>query len=165
MLTKKLTPKEKMKLTSTKKMQKHKSYGYCYIVIHIDSSLNYEIINYDLYRGSNVLKRFITKIKKELLTIQEDLSAPAEMIMAPGDLKVYNEATKCWICKGPFLKLAPKVVQTLKKAKHNLLEIKELESCMEKEHPEKKETQKRYREALSALNQKIKDHDHINGNY
>ena len=36
---------------------------------------------------------------------------------------------------------------------------------MENEHPEKKEAQKRYREALSALNRKVKDHDHINGKY
>ena len=36
---------------------------------------------------------------------------------------------------------------------------------MEKEHPKKKEAQKRYREALSALNRKVKDHDHINGKY
>src|SRR5271154_5285187 len=36
---------------------------------------------------------------------------------------------------------------------------------MEKEHPEKKEAQKRYRETLSTLNRKVKDHDHINGQY
>ena len=82
--------------------------------------------------------------KSKRNSIQEDLSAPAEMIMAPGNLKAYNEATECWICKGLFLKLAPKVVQTLEEAKHNLLEIKEQESYMEKEHPKKKEVQKRY---------------------
>ncbi|CAI2175054.1 16944_t:CDS:2, partial [Funneliformis geosporum] len=100
-----------------------------------------------------------------LANIQEDLSAPAEMIMSPGDLKAYNEATEYWICKGPFLKPAPEVVQKLEEAKHNLLEIKEWESCMKKEHPKKKEAQKKYREALSGLNRKVKDHDHINGNY
>ena len=61
----------------------------------MDSSLNYEIVSHDLYKGSDVLERFVTKIKEELLAIQEDLSAPAEMIMAPGDLKAYNEATEC----------------------------------------------------------------------
>ncbi|PKY18922.1 hypothetical protein RhiirB3_431832 [Rhizophagus irregularis] len=50
-----------------------------------------------------------------------------------------SEVTECWIYKGPFLKPAPKVVQKLEEAKHNLLEIKEWES--------------------------LKDHDHINGNY
>ncbi|CAG8777314.1 7090_t:CDS:1, partial [Ambispora leptoticha] len=59
----------------------------------------------------------------------------------------------------------PEVVQKLEEAKHNLLEIKEWKSCMEKEHSKKKEAQKKYREALSALNRKVKDHDHINGNY
>jgi hypothetical protein len=165
MLTEKLTPEEKTKLTSTERMQKHKPCGYCYAVIHMDNSLNYEIVSHNLYRGPDALERFVFKIKEELLVIQEDLSAPAEMIMALGNLKAYNEVTECWICKGPFLKPASEVVQKLKKAKHNLLEIKEWELYMKKEHPEKKEAQKRYREALSALNQKVKDHDHINGNY
>ncbi|PKY57581.1 hypothetical protein RhiirA4_478739 [Rhizophagus irregularis] len=144
--------------------QMHKPCGYCYVVVRMDSSLNYEIISQDLYRGPDALERFVTKIEEELANIQEDLSAPAEMIMAPGDLKAYNEATECWICKGPFLKPAPEIVQKLEEAKHNLLEIKEWETCMEKEHSKKKEAQKRYREALSALNRKVKDHDHINGN-
>ena len=110
----------------------------------MDSSLNYEIVSHDLYRGPDVLERFVLKIEEKLLAIQEDLSALTEMIIAPGDLKTYNEAIKCWICKGPFLKLAPEVVQKLKEAKHNLLEIKEWKSCMEKKHPKKKEVQKRY---------------------
>ncbi|CAI2186381.1 19272_t:CDS:1 [Funneliformis geosporum] len=165
MLTEKLTSEEKMKLTHTERLQTHRPCGYCYVIVQIDSSLNYEIISHNLYRGPDALERFVLKIKEELLAIQEDLSALAEMIMAPGDLKAYNKATECWICKGPFLKPAPEVVQKLEEAKHNLLEIKEWESCMEKEHPEKKEAQKRYREALSALNRKVKDYDHINGNY
>jgi hypothetical protein len=165
MLTEKLTPEEKTKLTHTERLQMHKPCGYCYVVVRMDSSLNYEIISHDLYRGPDALEKFVEKIEEELANIQEDLSAPAEMIMSPGDLKAYNEATECWICKGPFLKPAPEVVQKLEEAKHNLLEIKEWESCMEKEHPKKKEAQKKYREALSALNRKVKDHDHINGNY
>ena len=143
----------------------YKSYKYCYVVVRIDSSLNYEVVSHDLYRGPDALEKFVERIEGELLNIQTDLSAPAEMIMAPGDLKAYNDATECWICKGPFLKPAPEVLQKLEEAKHRLLEVKEWETCMEKEHPEKKEVQKRYREALSALNQKVKDHDHINGKY
>ncbi|PKC52938.1 hypothetical protein RhiirA1_480347 [Rhizophagus irregularis] len=85
--------------------------------------------------------------------------------MAPGDLKTYNEATECWICKGPFLKSAPEVVQKLEEAKHNLLEIKEWETYMEKEHPKKKEAQKEYSKALSGINRKVKDHDHISGKF
>ena len=41
--------------------------------------------------------------------------------------------------QGTFLKPAPKILQKLEEAKHNLLEIKEWETCMEKEHPKKKE--------------------------
>src|SRR6266496_6005792 len=87
MLTEKLTPEEKIKLTSTERMQKHKPCGYCYAVIRMNSSLNYEIVSHNLYRGPDALERFVLKIEEKLLVIQEDLSAPAEMIMAPGDLK------------------------------------------------------------------------------
>ncbi|CAB4441221.1 unnamed protein product [Rhizophagus irregularis] len=144
MLTEKLTPEEKMKLTHTERLQMHKLYDYYYVVIRIDSSFNYKIINHDLYRSSDMLERFVIKIEEELANIQEDLSVPAEIIMAP----------------------VSEIVQKIEEAKHNLLEIKEWESCMEKEHPKKKEVQKRYREALSVFNQKVKDHDHhINGKY
>src|ERR1044072_3638867 len=115
----------------------------------MDSSLNYKIVSHNLYRGPDALERFVTKIEKELLAIQEDLSAPAEMIMVPEDLKAYNEATECWICKGPFLKLALKVIKKLEEAKHKLLEVKEWEICMEKEHSKKKKVQRAYKEALS----------------
>jgi hypothetical protein len=140
MLTEKLTPEEKTKLTYTERLQMHKPCGYCYVVVRMDSSLNYEVVN--LYRGSDALEKFVERIKGELLNIQADLSAPAEMIMASEDLKAYKESTECWICKGPFLKPAPEIVQKLDEAKHNLLEIKEWETCIEKEHPKKKEAQK-----------------------
>ncbi|GBB89755.1 hypothetical protein RclHR1_16550002 [Rhizophagus clarus] len=103
----------------------HKLCGYCYVVVRMDSSLNDEIISHNLYKGSDALEKFIERIEGKLLNIQEDLSEPAEMIMAPGDLKAYNEVTECWICKGPFLKPVSEIVQKLEEAKHNLLEIKE----------------------------------------
>src|SRR3954454_4017677 len=94
-LTEKLTPEEKTKLTITERLQMHKPSEYCYVVVRMNSSLNYEIVSHDLYRGADALERFVLKIEEELLAIQEDLSALAEMIMAPGDLKAYNEATEC----------------------------------------------------------------------
>ncbi|CAI2199687.1 13609_t:CDS:1, partial [Funneliformis geosporum] len=57
-----------------------------------------------------------------LLNIQENLSAPAEIIMAPEDLKAYNEATECWICKKSFLKPSSEALQKFEEAKHRLLE-------------------------------------------
>ncbi|POG62392.1 hypothetical protein GLOIN_2v1882929 [Rhizophagus irregularis DAOM 181602=DAOM 197198] len=87
--------------------------------------LTEKLISKKKMKGPDALERFVTKIEKELANIQKDLSVPAEMIMALRDLKVYNEVTECWICKGPFLKPAPEIVQKLKEAKHNLLEIKE----------------------------------------
>ncbi|PKK59306.1 hypothetical protein RhiirC2_719902, partial [Rhizophagus irregularis] len=87
----------------------------------------------------DILKRFVTKIEEKLANIQEDLSVSAEIIIAPGDLKVYNKVTECWICKGFFIKPVLEIVQKIEKAKHNLLEIKEWKSCMEKEHSKKKE--------------------------
>ncbi|CAI2201139.1 4624_t:CDS:1, partial [Funneliformis geosporum] len=156
---------EKMKLTSTERLQMHKPCGYCYAVIHMNSLFNYEIISHNLYRGSDALEKFVERIKEELLNIQEDLSASAEIIMASGDLKVYNEATECWICKKSFLKPSSEVLQKFEEAKYRLLEVIEWEASMGEDHPEKKKIQKEYREALSGLNRKVKDHDHISEKY
>ncbi|CAG8828489.1 9799_t:CDS:2, partial [Gigaspora margarita] len=140
-LTKKLTPKENIQLTRTEKIQRHKPCGYCYVVVRIDSSLNYEIISYDLYKGPDALEKFIDAIEKELLEIQTDLFAPAKMIMEPDDYKRYNEATECWICMKLFVDPSPEILQQFEEAK--------------KDHPEKKNIQKEYREALSAFNYKV----------
>ncbi|CAI2200531.1 14775_t:CDS:2, partial [Funneliformis geosporum] len=99
---------------------------------------------HSLYRGSDALEKFVEKIEGKLLNIQEDLSAPAEIIIAPGDLKAYNEATE---------------------SKHRLLEVIEWEASMGEDHSEKKKIQKEYRKALSRLNRKVKDYDHISGKY
>ncbi|CAG8834548.1 38206_t:CDS:2, partial [Gigaspora margarita] len=143
-LTEKLTPEENIQLTHTEKIQRHKPCGYCYVVVRIDSSLNYEIISYDLYRGPDALEKFIDAIKKELLEIQTDLSAPAEMIMEPNNYKRYNEATECWICMKPFVDPSLEILQQFEEAKYRLLELKEWEACMRKDYPEKKNIQKEY---------------------
>src|ERR1043165_2557811 len=164
-LTEKLSPEEKTKITSTERIQMHKPCGYCYVVVRMDSSFNYEIISHDIYRGPDALEKFVTKIEKELVNIQMDLSEPAKIIMASGDLKAYNEATNCWICKKPFYKASPEAEMNFKEAEKRLLEIKEKETSMGVDQPEKKEIEKEYRKALNALNLKVKDHDHINGEY
>jgi hypothetical protein len=94
-LIEKLTPKEKIKLTSTERLQMYKPSGYYYVVVCMNSLLNYKIVSHNLYREPDALERFVIKIEEELLAIQEDLSASAEMIIASGDLKAYNEATEC----------------------------------------------------------------------
>ncbi|CAG8856367.1 43765_t:CDS:1, partial [Gigaspora margarita] len=43
-----------------------------------------------------------------------------------------------------FLKTSTKIVQKLKEAKYNLLEIKEWKSCIEKKHSKKKKALKKY---------------------
>ena len=139
--------------------------GYCYVVVRINSFLNYEVVSYDLYRGPDALEKFVDAIERELLEIQTDLSAPAEIIMKPGDYKAYNEATECWICKKAFNKPAPEILQKFEEAKHCLLECEEWKICMNKEHPEMKDVRKKYYEALSKLNHKVKDHDHISGKF
>ncbi|CAG8557514.1 10022_t:CDS:2, partial [Cetraspora pellucida] len=134
MLTEKLTSEKKTKLTHTERLQMHKPCGYCYIVVHMNSSLNYEIISHDLYRDPDVLERFVTKIEKKLANIQEDLFVSAEMIIAPKNLKAYNK-----------------------------------ESCMEKEHPKKKEkkfdktslpSKKDFYSLLSQQNISKEDYEH-----
>ena len=118
----------------------------------MDSSFNYEIISHDIYRGSDALEKFVTKIEKELVNIQVDLSEPAEIIMAPGDLKAHNKATNCWICKKPFYKASTEALMNFKEAEYRLLEIKKKETSMGVDQPEKKEIKKEYRKALNALN-------------
>jgi hypothetical protein len=56
-------------------------------------------------------------------------------------------------------------LQKFEEAKHRLLEVIEWEASMGEDHSEKKKIQKEYREALSGLNHKVKDHDHISGKY
>src|SRR3954447_112271 len=124
-VNRKINSRRETKLTHTERLQMHKPCGYCYVVIRMDSSLNYEIMSHDLYRGPDALERFVTKIEEEQANIQEDLSAPAEMILAPGNLKSYNEATECWICKKSFIKPSQEALQIFEEAKHRLLEIKE----------------------------------------
>ncbi len=65
------------------------------MVIYMDSSFNYKIISHDLYKGFDMLEKFITKIEEKLLAIQEDLSILAEIILILKDLKLYNEVIKC----------------------------------------------------------------------
>ncbi len=65
----------------------HKLCDYYYVIICIDNSYNYEIISHNLYRSSNMLKRFVLQIEEELLAIQTYLSVSAEMIMTLEDFK------------------------------------------------------------------------------
>ncbi|KAF0519120.1 gastrula zinc finger protein xlcgf46.1: PROVISIONAL [Gigaspora margarita] len=91
MLTTNLTPEEKTQLTQTRKLQRHIPCGYSYIVVCMDSFGNYEIVDYDLYRGPNALEKFIDKLEVELAEIQADLSLLAEIIMEPEDYIAFNE--------------------------------------------------------------------------
>ncbi|CAJ0754002.1 17690_t:CDS:2 [Entrophospora sp. SA101] len=101
-LTTKLTPEEDAQLTRTEKIQRHIPCGYSYVVIRMDSFCNYEITSYDLYRGPNALEKFVDKLELELADINLDLSAPAEMVIEPGDYTRHRMATECWICKKEF---------------------------------------------------------------
>src|SRR5438128_372208 len=76
-LTTKLTPEEDAQLTRTERIQKHIPCGYSYAVIRMDSSHNYEITSFDLYRGPDALPRFVDKLEEELEEIQANLMEPA----------------------------------------------------------------------------------------
>ena len=101
-LTTELTPEENAQLTRTEKIQRHMPCGYSYIVVRMDSFLNYEIVSHDLYRGPDAMEKFVEKMEIEQAEIQTDLSAPAEIIMEPGDYTRYIRATECWICEKDF---------------------------------------------------------------
>ncbi|GES91991.1 uncharacterized protein LOC110442433 [Rhizophagus clarus] len=63
MLTEKLTSEKKTKLTHTERIQKHRPCGYCYVVVRMDSSLNYE-------PSQEVLQKF-KEAKHKLLEANE----------------------------------------------------------------------------------------------
>ncbi|CAG8589659.1 840_t:CDS:1 [Acaulospora morrowiae] len=105
----------------------------------MDSFSNYKITSYDLYRGSNALERFVNKFEEELAKIQIDLSSPAEIIMEPGDHITFNKAIECYICKKSFIEPAPEILQQFEEAKQQLLECKEWEAHMKKDHSKKKD--------------------------
>ncbi|CAG8814606.1 18104_t:CDS:2, partial [Gigaspora margarita] len=154
-LTTNLTPEEKTQLTRTEKLQRHIPCGYSYVVVRMDSFGNYEIVSYDLYKGPNALEKFVDKLEIELAEIQADLSSPAEIIMEPGDYILFNEAIECHICEKPFIDPAPEILQQFEKAKYQLLECKEWEAYMKKDHSKKKDVQKKYQQVLSNLNHKV----------
>ena len=164
-LTEKLTPEENSQLTRTEKLQRHRPCGFSYVVVRMDSFGKYEITSHYLYRGPNALEKFVDKLEEELAEIQADLSSPAEIIMEPGDHTAFNEAIECHICEKPFIEPAPKILQQFEEAKHQLLECKEWEAHLKKDHPKKKDVQKKYQQALNNLNRKVRDHCHISGKY
>ena len=53
----------------------------------MDSSYNYEITSFDLYRGPDALLKFVDKLEEELEEIQANLAEPADMIMEKGDCR------------------------------------------------------------------------------
>ncbi|CAG8839577.1 39842_t:CDS:2, partial [Gigaspora margarita] len=110
---------------------------------------------YDLYRGPNALEKFVDKLEVELAEIQADLSSPAEIIIEPGNYIAFNETIECHICKKPFIDPALEILQQFEKAKYQLLECKEWEAYIKKDHPKKKDAQKKYQQALSNLNRKV----------
>ncbi|GES96027.1 hypothetical protein GLOIN_2v1882929 [Rhizophagus clarus] len=119
---------------------------------------------------------FVEELNMDDIPVPVPVSTPVYEKFEENNLEIkirYNEHLPK--CKGlnnapqqpqmPVKNRTPEIVQKLEEAKHILLEIKEWETCIEKEHPKKKEAQKEYSKALNALNRKVKDHDHISGKF
>ncbi|CAG8647866.1 10729_t:CDS:2 [Acaulospora colombiana] len=68
----------------------------------MDSSFDYEITSFDLYRGLDALQRFVDKLEEELEEIQANLSEPADIIMEPEGYKRHKTSKNCWIYKKEF---------------------------------------------------------------
>jgi len=64
MLIEKLTLEKKIKLTHTKRLQIYKLSDYYYIVVCMNSLLNYEIISHDLYRKPDALENSLKESKE-----------------------------------------------------------------------------------------------------
>ena len=82
----------------TKKYQKHEPISFSYYIKCFDDNVyKPKLIK---YTGEDAMEKFVEWIEKD---VKEIANIPdAEMIFSPGVLNQFNNATKCWICKGEF---------------------------------------------------------------
>ena len=82
----------------TKKYQKHEPISFSYYIKCFDDNVyKPKLIK---YTGEDAMEKFVEWIEKD---VKEIVNIPvAKMIFSPGELNQFNNATKCWICKGEF---------------------------------------------------------------
>ena len=82
----------------TKKYQKHKPISFSYCIKCFDDNVYEPKLRN--YTGEDAMEKFVEWIEED---VKEIANIPdVEMIFGPDELDQFNDATKCWICKGEF---------------------------------------------------------------
>ena len=82
----------------TKKYQKHKPISFSYYIRSFDDNVYESKLR--KYTGEDAMEKFVQLIEED---VKEIANIPdVEMIFGPDELNQFNNATKCWICKGEF---------------------------------------------------------------
>ena len=92
-------PKEK---SYTQAYQKHEACGFCYkVVCHYDRKYSKPAV---IYRGENVIEKFIDKMYEEVKYCQKIITEKAKrrLVMTKKDEEDFQKAKKCWICQREY---------------------------------------------------------------
>ena len=82
----------------TKKYQKHEPISFSYYIKSFDDNVYESKLR--KYTGEDAMEKFVDWIEEDAKDIAN--IPDVEMIISSDELKQFNEATKCWICKGKF---------------------------------------------------------------
>ena len=83
----------------TQAYQKHEPSGFGYkVVCHYDQKYSKPTV---IYRGENVIQKFIQHLSREVKDCQKVISEKAKrrLVMTESDEKDFQNAKKCWICQ------------------------------------------------------------------
>ena len=83
----------------TKKYQKHKPISFSYYIKSFDNNVYKSKLR--KYTGEDAMEKFVDWIEEDVKDIA-NIPDVKMMKLSPNELKRFNEATKCWICKGEF---------------------------------------------------------------
>ena len=83
----------------TKKYQKHKPISFSYYIKSFDDNVYKSKLR--KYTGEDAMEKFVEWIEKDVKDIA-NIPDVKMMKLSPNELKQFNKATKCWICKGEF---------------------------------------------------------------
>ena len=82
----------------TKKYQKHEPISFSYYIKSFDDNVYESKLR--KYTGEDAMEKFVDWIEEDVKDIAN--IPDVGMIISSDELKQFNEATKCWICKGKF---------------------------------------------------------------
>ena len=82
----------------TKKYQKHEPISFSYYIKSFDDNVYESKLR--KYTGEDAMEKFVDWIEEDVKDIAN--IPDMEMIFGPDELDQFDNATKCWICKGEF---------------------------------------------------------------